>query len=59
MPTFVRIGACVGLVLVICGSRLLQSLGFTREAHLRKAMKTHIGWCDTWLWGLLADEWPH
>lgn len=39
-------------------SRLLLSLGFTREAHLRKAMKTHIGWCDTWLWGLLADEWP-
>lgn len=39
-------------------SRLLQNLGFTREAHLRSAMKTHIGWCDTWLWGLLADEWP-
>ena len=37
--------------------RLLQRLGFTREAHLRSAMKTHIGWCDTWLWGLLADEW--
>ena len=39
-------------------NRLLQSLGFTREAHLRDAMKTHIGWCDTWYWGLLADEWP-
>ncbi|MDE1467969.1 GNAT family N-acetyltransferase [Aurantiacibacter sp. D1-12] len=39
-------------------NRLLASLGFTREAHLRSAMKTHIGWCDTWLWGLLADEWP-
>jgi len=38
-------------------NRLLESLGFTREAHLRHAMKTHIGWCDTWLWGLLADEW--
>ena len=38
-------------------NRLLQSLGFTREAHLREAMKTHIGWCDTWLWGLLSDEW--
>ena len=39
-------------------NRLLEKLGFTREAHLREAMKTHIGWCDTWLWGLLADEWP-
>ncbi len=39
-------------------NRLLQSLGFTREAHLRHAMRTHIGWCDTWLWGLLEDEWP-
>lgn len=40
-------------------NRLLQALGFTREAHLRSAMETHIGWCDTWLWGMLADEWPH
>lgn len=39
-------------------NKLLERLGFTREAHLRHAMKTHIGWCDTWLWGLLADEWP-
>lgn len=38
-------------------NRLLETLGFTREAHLREAMKTHIGWCDTWLWGLLAEEW--
>ena len=41
----------------IPSNRLLQSLGFTREAHLREAMKTHIGWCDTWLWGMLQDEW--
>lgn len=41
----------------IGSNRLLQRLGFTREAHLRRAMKTHIGWCDTWLWGLLDDEW--
>ena len=39
-------------------NRVLDKLGFTREAHLRYAMKTHIGWCDTWLWALLADEWP-
>ena len=40
-------------------NRLLEALGFTREAHIRDAMKTHIGWCDSWLWGLLAEEWPH
>ncbi len=38
-------------------ARLLLGLGFTREAHLRGAMKTHIGWCDSWLFGLLRDEW--
>lgn len=38
-------------------ARLLLKLGFTREAHLRDAMKTHIGWCDSWLFGLLCDEW--
>ena len=38
-------------------NRMLARMGFTREAHLRSAMKTHIGWCDTWLWGLLSDEW--
>lgn len=38
-------------------NRLLERLGFTREAHLRHTMKTHIGWADTWLWGLLEDEW--
>ncbi|MWV28434.1 GNAT family N-acetyltransferase [Aurantiacibacter rhizosphaerae] len=37
---------------------LLKRLGFTREGHLRHTMKTHIGWTDTWLWGLLSDEWP-
>ncbi|MGB3795122.1 MAG: GNAT family protein [Alteraurantiacibacter sp.] len=36
---------------------LLEHLGFTCEGHLRHTMKTHIGWCDTWLWGLLQHEW--
>ena len=36
---------------------LLRRLGFTREAHLRDAMKTHLGWCDSWLWAMLEDEW--
>lgn len=38
-------------------NRLVKSLGFTQEAHLREAMKTHIGWCDSLIWGLLAREW--
>lgn len=38
-------------------ARLLLGLGFTREAHLRDAMNTHIGWCDSWYFGLLYDEW--
>lgn len=38
---------------------LLERLGFTREGHVRHALKTHNGWTDTYLWGLLADEWPH
>ena len=42
----------------VASNRLLRSLGFSREGHLRRAMKTHIGWCDNWLWGLLDDEWP-
>ena len=35
---------------------LLTKLGFTREAHLRQSVKTHLGWCDEYLWGLLASE---
>lgn len=38
-------------------NRLLERLGFTREGHLRDNWLTHIGWRDSWLWGLLADEW--
>ena len=41
----------------IASNRLLRALGFTLEAHLRDAMKTHIGWCDSWLWAMLEDEW--
>ena len=36
---------------------VLRKLGFTREGHLRKSVKTHMGWCDEYLWGLLASEW--
>lgn len=35
---------------------LLESLGFTREAHLREHETTHAGLCDVLLYGLLASE---
>ncbi len=38
-------------------NRLVQRLGFTLEGHFRDAMKTHIGWCDSWIWAILEDEW--
>lgn len=36
---------------------LLEKLGFRREAHYIEGVKTHIGWCDEYYWGLLAREW--
>lgn len=36
--------------------RLLESLGFTREAHLREHETTHAGLCDVYLYGLLRSE---
>ncbi|QIQ85740.1 GNAT family protein [Erythrobacter sp.] len=36
--------------------RLLETLGFTREAHLREHEETHAGMCDVYLYGLLASE---
>ncbi|MES2339083.1 MAG: GNAT family N-acetyltransferase [Pseudomonadota bacterium] len=36
---------------------LLQRLGFTREGHLRAEWETHIGVRDSYIWGLLRDEW--
>ncbi len=37
--------------------RLLESLGFTREAHFREHETTHIGLRDIFIYGLLAREW--
>ncbi|MEO0463832.1 MAG: GNAT family protein [Pseudomonadota bacterium] len=37
--------------------RLLERLGFTREATLREHDATHIGLCDVYWYGLLAREW--
>lgn len=38
-------------------NRVLEKLGFRREAHCIESIKTHIGWCDEYHWGLLASEW--
>lgn len=40
----------------IASVRLLERLGFTREAHLREHEQTHAGMCDVYLYGLLAAE---
>lgn len=37
--------------------RLLESLGFTREAFFRQHETTHIGLRDVMMYGLLASEW--
>ena len=34
--------------------RLLEGLGFTREAHFREHETTHVGMCDVYWYGLLA-----
>lgn len=36
--------------------RLLERLGFTREAHFREHETTHIGLCDAYVYGLLNRE---
>lgn len=38
-------------------NRLLESLGFTLEGRLRGEWDTHIGVRDSFIWGLLAEEW--
>ena len=36
---------------------LLKDLGFTLEGRLRSEWETHIGVRDSFIWGLLAEEW--
>lgn len=38
-------------------NRLLESLGFTLEGRLRGEWETHIGIRDSYIWGLLREEW--
>ncbi|MEO5866122.1 MAG: GNAT family N-acetyltransferase [Sphingomonas sp.] len=41
----------------IASNRLLERLGFSREGRLRAEWETHIGVRDSYIWGLLAEEW--
>ncbi|MEL7197497.1 MAG: GNAT family protein [Pseudomonadota bacterium] len=36
--------------------RLIEKLGFTREAHFREHEETHIGMCDVYWYGMLRRE---
>jgi len=38
-------------------NKLLASLGFVREGVLRGEWETHLGVRDSFIWGLLAEEW--
>lgn len=38
-------------------ARVLEKLGFTREAHLRQNWWLNGEWCDSFIYGLLEDEW--
>jgi len=38
-------------------NKLLESLGFVREGVLRGEWETHLGVRDSFIWGLLAEEW--
>ena len=37
--------------------RVLEHLGFRREAHLKASTWSKGEWCDDYLYGLLAEEW--
>ncbi len=41
----------------IASNRVLEKLGFRREAHYLESCHTHLGWCDEYFWGMLAREW--
>ena len=38
-------------------NRILEKLGFRREAHFVASIETHIGWCDEYYWAMLKREW--
>ena len=41
----------------LASNRILEKLGFRREAHFIQNAKTHLGWCDEYYWAVLASEW--
>lgn len=38
-------------------ARLMERLGMRREAHHVQNLWAKDGWCDSWIYALLADEW--
>jgi [ribosomal protein S5]-alanine N-acetyltransferase len=38
-------------------NRLLEGMGFKLEGRLRASWVTHIGVRDSYIWGMLAEEW--
>lgn len=42
----------------VASNALLKDLGFTLEGRLRGEWETHIGVRDSFIWGLLREEWP-
>ena len=38
--------------------RVLVKLGFRREGHLRRNLRIHGEWRDSYLYAVLAEEWP-
>ena len=41
----------------LASNHLLASLGFVQEGRLRGEWETHLGVRDSFIWGLLAEEW--
>lgn len=42
----------------VASNALLKDLGFTLEGRLRGEWETHIGVRDSFIWGILREEWP-
>lgn len=42
----------------VASNALLKDLGFTLEGRLRGEWETHIGVRDSFIWGMLREEWP-
>lgn len=41
----------------LASARLMERLGFLREAHLRENWWIKGEWCDSWIYAVLAQDW--